>query len=54
VLPARPAQVAQLDLTGDDLRQGAAPGWSRWVVPAAVVVAALFLLVLLRRILAEA
>jgi hypothetical protein len=54
VLPARPSQVAQLDLTGDDLRQGAAPRWSRWVVPAAVVVAALFLLVLLRRILAEA
>ncbi|MBV8201109.1 MAG: DUF3999 family protein [Acidobacteria bacterium] len=53
VLPARPAQAAQLDLTGDDLRQGAAPWWSRWVVPAAVGVAALFLLVLLRRILAD-
>jgi hypothetical protein len=54
VLPARPAQVAQLDLTGDDLRQGAVPWWSRWVVPAAVAVAALVLLALLRRILAEA
>jgi Protein of unknown function (DUF3999) len=54
VLPVRPAQVAQLDLSGDDSRQGAAPWWSRWVVPAAVAVAALFLLVLLRRILADA
>ncbi len=54
VLPARPSQAAQLDLSGDDLRQGAAPWWSRWVVPAAVAVAALFLLVLLRRILADA
>jgi len=54
VLPGRPAQVAQLDLSGDDLKQGAAPWWSRWVVPAAVAVAALFLLALLRRILADA
>ncbi|HEY6324351.1 MAG TPA: hypothetical protein VJA16_22635, partial [Thermoanaerobaculia bacterium] len=53
VLPARPAQVAQLDLSGDDTRQGAAPWWSGWVVPAAVAVAALFLLALLRRILAD-
>jgi len=53
VLPARPSQVAQLDLSGDDLRQGAAPSWSRWVVPAAVALAALFLLALLRRILAD-
>jgi hypothetical protein len=54
VLPVRPAQVAQLDLSGDDTRQGATPWWSRWVVPAAVAAAALFLLALLRRILADA
>ena len=54
VLPVRPAQVAQLDLSGDDTRQGGAPWWSRWVVPAAVAAAALFLLALLRRILADA
>lgn len=54
VLPVRPAQAAQLDLSGEDPRQGAAPWWSHWVVPAAVAVAALFLLALLRRILADA
>jgi hypothetical protein len=53
-LPARPSQVAELDLTGEALRQGAPPWWGRWVIPAAVVAAAIFLLALLRRILADA
>ncbi|HEV3458131.1 MAG TPA: hypothetical protein VHG32_16315, partial [Thermoanaerobaculia bacterium] len=53
-LPARPSLVAELDLTGEALRQGAPPWWGRWVIPAAVVTAAIFLLALLRRILADA
>jgi hypothetical protein len=53
VLPSRPWQLAEVGLSGD-LRQGAPPGWSRWVIPASLAVAALFLLALLRRILAEA
>ncbi|MBV8199384.1 MAG: DUF3999 family protein [Acidobacteria bacterium] len=53
VLPGRPSQPAELDLTGDDLKQGSPPWWSRWVIPAAVVAAAIFLLALLRRILAD-
>lgn len=53
VLPSRPWQLAEVDLTGD-LREGAPPAWSRWVIPATLAVAALFLLALLRRILAEA
>lgn len=51
VLLARPWQAAELDLerrTGED---GA--GWGRWVLPGALGVAALFLLLLLRRILAQ-
>jgi hypothetical protein len=53
VLPSRPSQLAELDLTGDDLRQGAPPWWGRWVIPAAVLAAAIFLLALLRRILTD-
>jgi len=53
-LPARPSQLAELDLTGEAPGEGAPPWWSRWVIPAAVVAAAIFLLALLRRILADA
>lgn len=53
VLPAHPALIAELDLTGDALKEGAPPWWARWVIPAALAFAALFLLALLRRILAE-
>jgi hypothetical protein len=53
VLPLRPWRSAELDL-GADLRRGAPPWWSRWVLPATLAVAGLFLLALLRRILAEA
>jgi hypothetical protein len=53
VLPSRPWQLAELDLSGNLLRQGAPPAWSRWVIPASLAVAALCLLALLRRILAE-
>jgi hypothetical protein len=52
VLPNRPAQLAELDLAGDVLKEGAPPWWARWVIPAALAFAALFLLALLRRILA--
>jgi hypothetical protein len=52
VLPARPWQPAALDLAGD-LREGEAPWWSRWVLPVTLAIAGLFLLLLLRRILAE-
>jgi Protein of unknown function (DUF3999) len=52
VLPSRPWQRAEIDLTGG-LRQGAPPRWSRWVLPVTLGVACLFLLLLLRRILAE-
>jgi hypothetical protein len=55
VLPSRPWQPAEVDLSGDlGDRRGAPPAWSRWVIPASLAVAALFLLALLRRILAEA
>ena len=53
VLPSRPGQRAQIDLTGD-LPQGTPPWWSGWVLPITLGVAGLFLLLLLRRILAEA
>jgi hypothetical protein len=53
VLPVRPWQSAELDL-GADLRRGSPPWWSRWVLPATLAVAGLFLLALLRRILSEA
>jgi hypothetical protein len=52
VLPTRPWQRAQIDLTGD-LREGAPPWWSGWVLPITLGVAGLFLLLLLRRILGE-
>ena len=52
VLPTRPWHAAELDTSGE-LRPGAPPWWSRWVVPATLALAALFLLALLRRILAE-
>jgi hypothetical protein len=50
VLLARPWQPAELDL-----EQESADGapWGRWVLPGALGVAAVFLLLLLRRILAQ-
>jgi len=53
VLPLRPAQIAELDLTGEGLKEGVPPRWARWVIPAALAFAALSLLALLRRILSE-
>jgi Protein of unknown function (DUF3999) len=53
VLPARPALTAELDLAADLRPEGAPPWWSRWVLPATLAAAGLFLLLLLRRILAE-
>jgi hypothetical protein len=52
VLLGRPWQPAELDLEGTASPEGEA-WWSRWVMPATLVVAAAFLLALLRRILAE-
>jgi hypothetical protein len=51
VLLARPWQPAELDLEGKTTKDGA--WWGRWVLPAALGIAAVFLLLLLRRILAE-
>jgi len=53
VLPLRPAQIAELDLTGEGLKEGVPPWWASWVIPAALAFAALSLLALLRRILCE-
>ncbi|HKV07303.1 MAG TPA: DUF3999 family protein [Thermoanaerobaculia bacterium] len=51
VLLGRPWQPAELDLEGLAAERG--PGWSRWVMPATLAVAGIFLLLLLRRILTE-
>jgi Protein of unknown function (DUF3999) len=53
VLLGRPWQPAELDLEGTASPEGG-PWWSRWVMPVTLVVAGVFLLVLLRRILTEA
>lgn len=50
-LLARPWQPAELDLEGLASREGA--GWGRWVMPATLAIAGIFLLLLLRRILTE-
>lgn len=51
VLLGRPWQPAELDLEGRASEGGA--WWSRWVMPATLGIAGIFLLLLLRRILAE-
>jgi Protein of unknown function (DUF3999) len=51
VLLARPWQTAELDLTGTATAQPSR--WARWALPIALTLAGLFLLLLLRRILAE-
>lgn len=51
VLLARPWQPAELDLEGKTTKDGA--WWGRWVLPAALGIAAVFLLLLLRRILSD-
>ena len=51
VLLARSWHPAELDLEGEAAKDGA--WWGRWVLPAALGVAAVFLLLLLRRILSE-
>jgi hypothetical protein len=50
-LLGRPWQPAELDLEGRASEGGA--GWSRWVMPVTLAIAGIFLLLLLRRILAE-
>jgi hypothetical protein len=52
VLLARAGHPAELDLEGA-AADGESLWWGRWVLPAALGVAAVFLLLLLRRILAE-
>ena len=52
VLLARPWQPADLDLAGTTTAAGASR-WTRWALPIALTVAGLFLLLLLRHILAE-
>jgi hypothetical protein len=51
-LLARPWQTADLDLAGT-APQSAGKGWARWAMPIALTLAGVFLLLLLRRILAE-
>jgi len=51
-LPARPWQPADLDLAGTAPKAGGKP-WTRWAMPVALALAGVFLLLLLRRILAE-
>jgi hypothetical protein len=51
-LLARPWQTADLDLAGT-APQSAGKGWARWAMPIALTLAGVFLLFLLRRILAE-
>lgn len=51
VLLGRPWQPAELDLGGE--ADPAAPWWSRWVLPVTLGIAGIFLLLLLRKILAE-
>jgi hypothetical protein len=51
VLLARSWHPAELDLEGEATKDGA--WWGRWVLPAALGIAAVFLLLLLRRILTE-
>jgi Protein of unknown function (DUF3999) len=53
ILLGRPWQPAELDLEGSAAPEGG-PWWSRWVMPVTLVVAGVFLLALLRRILGEA
>lgn len=51
VLLARPWKPAELDLEGESTNDGG--WWGRWVMPAALGIAAVFLLLLLRRILLD-
>jgi hypothetical protein len=51
-LLARPWQPADLDLEGTVPKAGGKP-WTRWAMPVALALAGVFLLLLLRRILAE-
>lgn len=51
VLLARSWHPAEIDLEGEAAESGA--WWGRWVLPAALGIAAVFLLLLLRRILSE-
>jgi len=51
-LLARPWQPADLDLEGTAPKTGGKP-WTRWAMPVALALAGVFLLLLLRRILAE-
>jgi hypothetical protein len=51
VLLARPWQAAELDLAGTSTAKPSR--WARWALPLALTLAGLFLLLLLRRILAE-
>ena len=51
VLLARPSQPAELDLTGTLTVKPSR--WARWALPIALALAGIFLLLLLRRILAE-
>jgi hypothetical protein len=54
VLLARPWQAAELDVSGTAATALAGgPRWTRWALPVALGVAGIFLLLLLRRILAE-
>ncbi|HYO11619.1 MAG TPA: hypothetical protein VE685_00300, partial [Thermoanaerobaculia bacterium] len=53
ILLGRPWQPAELDLEGTAAPEGG-PWWSRWVMPVTLVIAGVFLLALLRRILGEA
>jgi hypothetical protein len=51
-LPGRPWQPAVLSFKSDE--EGPSPWWNRWVLPATLAAAGLFLLLLLRRILSAA
>lgn len=51
VLLARPWQPAEVDLDGASAAED--PAWGRWVLPGALGLAAVFLLLLLRRVLTE-
>lgn len=51
ILLARPWQPAEIDLDGTSVADD--PAWGRWVLPGALGIAAVFLLLLLRRVLTE-